>query len=501
MLNHNKIKELLAEYALGDLSGDQAKIVTEHIAQCQSCKQELESMRLVLDCAGQMSKVSVDDDMYVSAKEGLLTSLSPEKRETPPAKTAKIIQWRTIMQNKVTKFATAAVIILGVFLGMYMLGISPDGSSVAWASLAEHVQQVKTVIYSTHMTSQGMPGDPEDKPVEMECVTIISSGYGMKVDTIEDSNGKSSMYLLYADNTMITLMPETKEYMRVILTDDIRKKMKQQSYDPIELVVGFMGVEFTEIGRKEIDGVLAEGVQIKNSKLEGFPFEIITGQLWVDVNTDLPVLVEMEMEMKMPDGVATITGVSDNFKWNVELDENEFAYTIPEDYEEMLSIKMPESNADSSIKGLRMLIDVCVGKFPKTLNMIDLAKDISKYQTEGMLQKLESDNEVDPYDFAKKNTQQISDANMKMLAPCMFYMQLVQEKKDPAYYGDRITPADKDMILMRWLNDKDGYTVIFADLSTGDFTVEQVVEMELELPDPPEPADEVEEVPAISSAK
>jgi hypothetical protein len=69
-------------------------------------------------------------------------------------------------------------------------------------------------------------------------------------------------------------------------------------------------------------------------------------------------------------------------------------------------------------------------------------------------------------------------------------MTLVQEKKDPAYYGDRITPADTDMILMRWQNDIDGYTVIFGDLSTGDFTAEEVGEMEAKLPEPIVPAAE-----------
>ena len=89
MLEHNEIKELLAGYALGDLGSDQTKIVREHITQCEFCKDEVESIRLVLECAGQMSKVSVDDDICISAKEGLMVSLSPERTETALAKTAK----------------------------------------------------------------------------------------------------------------------------------------------------------------------------------------------------------------------------------------------------------------------------------------------------------------------------------------------------------------------------------------------------------------------------
>ena len=72
---------------------------------------------------------------------------------------------------------------------------------------------------------------------------------------------------------------------------------------------------------------------------------------------------------------------------------------------------------------------------------------------------------------------------MKMQGLCMFYMHLVTEDKDPAYYGDRITPADTDAILMRWVNDDGGYSVIFGDLSVGDFTPEELAEMEAKLPE------------------
>ena len=421
-----------------------------------------------------------------------------------------------IMQNKVTKFATAAVIILGVFLAMYSLGISPDGSSVAWASLAKHVQQIKTVTYKMHMTMKGIPVGEKDKTMDtnMDQQMTMSSDYGIRSDFLDGDKIVSSSYILFAEKEMITLMPSMKKYLRVTLTDDLREKMQQQSYDPRKMVVGFMDVDYVELGRKVIDGIEVEGVEVNDPKAAGGMFLEFLGRMWVDIKTDLPVLIEMEMGSE--NGIKVKSVITD-FQWNIELDESDFAYIIPEDYKSMGDVAMPEMNAEAAIEGFKYLMEINGGKFPKTLNPLDLMKEANEVRSKERKQKREARKkaieeadlagidpstipEVQKEEFTKEMQKRMMDEQMKIQGVWMFYMQLVTGKKDPAYYGDRITPEDKDMILMRWLNDKDGYTVIFADLSTGDFTVEQVVEMELELPEPPQPPAaeeiiEVEEVP------
>ena len=511
MLDHNEIQELLAGYALGDLGPDQAEVVGEHITYCSDCKQELESIRLVLECAGQMSKVSVDDDMCVSAKEGLLLSLSPGKTETAVANTAKIIQWRTIMQSKVTRYAAAAVVILGVFIGMYVLGISPDGSSVAWASLAERVEQVKTVIYRMHSTTVG-----ESKVMsgESDMEMMMSSEYGMRMDTFMDGKLTTQAYVIFADKTIVTLMPEAKKYAKLTLTDDLQEKMRKQSYDPKEMIGGFMKSDYVELGQKEIDGVLVEGIEINDSVMMGMPVEGLKGQLWVDVKTDFPVLLEMEMETKIRDKLMTIKMVMNGFQWNVELDKSEFEYVIPEDYESLGDVIMPEMNAKSAVESLTMIAKAIDGRYPKSLSLMDCASEVSgiinekKKQTRKLKRKAakaatdagldpEADPEVVKAEAILKSLELGFNEQMKIQGLALFYMQLNQQKKDPAYYGDRVTSADADMILMRWLNDKGGYTVIFGDLSTGDFSPEEVGEMEAKLPELPVSEESVEVVEVV----
>ncbi|MFC1782933.1 outer membrane lipoprotein carrier protein LolA [Planctomycetota bacterium] len=60
--------------------------------------------------------------------------------------------WSTIMQNKIIKYAAAAVIIIGVLATISFLGGSPDGAQTTWAKVLEtfnNVQQVQGVSIKT----------------------------------------------------------------------------------------------------------------------------------------------------------------------------------------------------------------------------------------------------------------------------------------------------------------------------------------------------------------
>ena len=64
----------------------------------------------------------------------------------------------------------------------------------------------------------------------------------------------------------------------------------------------------------------------------------------------------------------------------------------------------------------------------------------------------------------------------------MFYTTLVQEKKEPAYYGESVTPADTDKVLLRWKTSDSEYRVIFGDLRAETVTPEKLAELEAALP-------------------
>ena len=77
-----------------------------------------------------------------------------------------------------------------------------------------------------------------------------------------------------------------------------------------------------------------------------------------------------------------------------------------------------------------------------------------------------------------KPSQELIQRLMKVDRVGMMYSTLEKEGKDPAYYGDKVSPASPGAVLFRWkMNDKT-YRVVFGDLSTRDVPSQELVELE-----------------------
>ena len=64
----------------------------------------------------------------------------------------------------------------------------------------------------------------------------------------------------------------------------------------------------------------------------------------------------------------------------------------------------------------------------------------------------------------------------------MFYMTLVQEKKEPAYYGDVVGPDDADKVLLRWKVSDTEYRVIYGNLTAETVSAGKLAELESKIP-------------------
>jgi hypothetical protein len=64
----------------------------------------------------------------------------------------------------------------------------------------------------------------------------------------------------------------------------------------------------------------------------------------------------------------------------------------------------------------------------------------------------------------------------------VFYLGLVQQQKDPAYYGKIVKPGDAAQVLLRWKTADDQYRVIFGDLHAITVNADTVKKLEAALP-------------------
>jgi hypothetical protein len=282
--------------------------------------------------------------------------------------------WRIIMKSKITKLAAAAVIIIALIVGVPQFIGSIE--SVAWAELADRVGQIRTCFFRGHSTvTIGADGE-NTQETEME--VFVSSEYGFRSDTYHDDKLQMSQYASLAEGAVVSVMPEQKNYIRMVLTDEMLEKMQRQGNDPREMVKQFMLAEYVELGRDVIDGIEVEGIETADPNVYGGIFEGFLARLWVDVERDLPVRMEIEAQMQMGDKTMKMSMVMDGFEWDVELDRSIFEPNIPADYTLMAEMKFPEQNEGSAVQGLRTFAEITDGKYPDSLNPIRIAAEVSK---------------------------------------------------------------------------------------------------------------------------
>ena len=167
--------------------------------------------------------------------------------------------WRIIMKSRITKLAAAAVIIIAVMIGINQFGGSLDMASVAWADVAEKVEQIQTYI---HRTTQTLV-DPTKSSKSM---VYYSAEHGKKIEVYKDEKIIMYVYVLLEEKATISIMPEGKKCQKTPLTE---KQLldELQGGDPRIIVRQFMSMKYKKLGKDEIDGIETEVIEVENPEI------------------------------------------------------------------------------------------------------------------------------------------------------------------------------------------------------------------------------------------
>lgn len=400
-------------------------------------------------------KASADLDKRVHDD---ISAALAESKETESVQTESNI-WRIIMKSRISKLAAAAVIIIAVLFGM---SIFTDSSGVAWGKVLNNVEKVNSFINRIKMTVVSPEGTND-----VDMTFYRSTEYGTRRDSYIKGELLSKLYIPAKGNKGVELIPSAKKYVEAVFTDEQIKEIAEKN-DPRAIVKEFMCCnQYTKIGKKTIDGIEVEGIEIDNEKFGKTLFEKGKGRLWVAVDTDLPVLIELEGTSAA--GAVQISMTIDSFDWEPGLQAEDFEPVISSDYTLMAQVDLSDS-VEAVTKGLRGFAAITEGKFPTNLDLMTTGKEI-KEAFITMRQKQDKSLEEQP-------TKQEMENILSIQGACMFYGNLVKENKDVAYYGGTVTAQDVEKVLMRWKISDDRYRVIFGDLSTLDVSYEELTQLE-----------------------
>jgi hypothetical protein len=270
------------------------------------------------------------------------------------------------MDKPKVRFALSAAVVAAVALGLFEL-ITPCQFGIVWAQekKAEEKKKEEKKQEETGLgfTCRSRLTQCQGSLAPMETTEMIraSPQYGSQIDHYDQGKLTLSMYYNYVDGTMVYLLHTLKTYSRKTGTRKSPAPDGQAFLDPRPRIKKALAGAHKKLGRRTIDGVEAEGIEIPEisgmiatmsggmgMSREGAgnapagtsentnPHVITSGvnavsQLWSSVETDLPILVE-ESAISEKDGYRMMR-ITDQFRWNVRFDPNEFRPKIPADYQ------------------------------------------------------------------------------------------------------------------------------------------------------------------------
>ena len=382
--------------------------------------------------------------------------------------------WRTIMKNPITKLAAAAVIIIACSTGIILWRSTASG--IALADVLTRIEQVTGYMYQTRSTVT-----KQQTSTESIITVLISEEHGMKMvrNTVDPQSGEIEpdleTYLLHRPNSITFVSHKKRMHFELNYDDDSLRFYREECNDPRIIIKQFLSCTHTSLGQSIIDGIAVEGFHTTDlaykggfgqADFGGEP-ETVDVKIWVDVSTFLPV--RSEENITMEDG-RHIQEVSYDFRWNMVVNAYDFRPVVPDDYftDEMV---IPEYNEEAAIKGLRLFAGLA-GTYPVNINKKILDREAPRVLH---LPALDSDS-------WKALTEDERRSKLSKLASIagvgFFYKTLVEENKDPDYYGETVGPDDTNKVLLRWKLDDGQYRVIFGDLSVRNATHEELAELE-----------------------
>jgi outer membrane lipoprotein-sorting protein len=469
MINKNDCKnrrEEITTLVLGELEPKAAEELRMHIESCETCQLlyralavEEESIRSAFKIIAERSEILQSGLIEQFEKNGR-TAVQKGKRAR---KTVKII-WRTIMKNRITKFATAAAIIIAVLTAIHFSGGSIEG--VAFAEAVRPVLDARTASFDVALESG-------NRPVQKSHFLCMSPG--LVRQTMSDG---SINIVDYQQSVALHLNPKEKKAKltrmmpsRGVGSSDVLGQMQQR----IRQAVNLSDQSVENLGRKFIDGRDAIGFRVELSGEQNYLIgwqNRGTFTIWVDPNMKCPIQLEWYDQMTGINSTAT------NIKLNVDLDKTMFNMEVPEGYaltEEQK--KEPEDlpttvDEEKIIANLREWTDLTGGVFPSSVLGWSAIKDLDPNADISFEQK--EWNGFNGYVHV----------NMPNLKTYLKVMQLMSsggvigrmpEGAEWHYAGKGVKFGDAETPIF-WYRPKDAatYRVIYGDLSIRDVAPENL---------------------------
>jgi hypothetical protein len=262
------------------------------------------------------------------------------RRLLSPAEHARVCggrHWR----NSLAKLAVAAAMVVATAKAKTFLWTGT--SALVWAAVLRKVNDFDTCVYrSRETTTTGPRPDGFEFATETETKDYRSEIYGSFSETYESGKRIRRAYTSLRQRRRLSFFEGRlhRLCLRSPVSDEGIREF--HTHDPRRTVAKILAGKYVELGTDVIEGKAVRGVELRDPSflaedekqrkaLEAeFP-EDFAARFWIDVQTQLPVWIEVGIVLK--GSPVRTTHIQDQFEWGVPLDESLFTPEIPADYE------------------------------------------------------------------------------------------------------------------------------------------------------------------------
>lgn len=439
--------------ALEALEGEPAESLLAHARQCPACREVYAAARR--EHVDRMRMYEAFDREHDSLREQLLAALpadAPRRSALDPLARGWCCLGDYAMSLTKTTGRRAAAVLVPVAAAVLIavLLISP-GQKSAFAAALEHLRLARSFVCQISIADG----------VEVQGVRVQGGGtlqmsdeFGSRYE-IRVSEKIVAQQFTPLQGPMILVQPLMKTWMELDASQMPSLDDSERSPDAYVRALRQLADDgATELGQETIDGRAALGYRVPGEKL-GIPAprrrdtEPAYAEVSVDVQTHLPL--KLLINMPLWDEAQRLKIIYDRFQWNVPLEESVFQPDISSDYVK-LDAQLVRPSETALLNALRRIADL-TDQYPPALGP---GAVLGRLHTMVPAEKRSELDELGQTGLVR--------LGMEIVGGTRYYMNLVRDGCKPEYFGDEVTPADADKVLLRWQLDDGQMRVVYGDL-------------------------------------
>ena len=484
-MNCNSMEDQIIGYLLDTLSKEQRGKVENHLSSCENCQKTLGNFKRARSVWKRWVPVMPSYD-FDQIQQKILTNVRAQKlieeksseatvfvtiiselikTQVKKLKTSGHNLIQSIISN--TKISIPATIVVVIMVGLLAVNLFTKVSttSVAWGSLVERIERIDFYKYQRRtIIKTAVHGELVIEQADV----YRSSNYGIRKDQyFPMMDLKLIEYVFLSNNTTLGILQKIGRYTRSFITKEQAERMKELNEIGTYIKM-LISSDYTKLGNKVLDGKKVEGIEVINPKRMKEWFESCVVRIWVDVETNLPIVHECEALIN--DGETELKIIFDNFAWNEEDGASMFEPNLS-NYELMAEVKVGPMDEKTAVLSLRKFSEINDGNYPTSLALPNVMMELNQIHTKRLGEIFfwkQEDFDWEEYAFLRAHLETTT----------MFYGELVFQDKDVAYHGEVVTSDDSNLPLLRWKISDNEYRVIFGDLRIDDVRKEELIVLE-----------------------